>query len=289
MGIRTDLAMESAAEILSECNISGIENRTRRIDELDLEITDINITTPQAALRVGRPQGRYITVRASDGTFDHFSPCFEKRCEVIAEQIRLLAGNAERVLAAGLGNRDITPDAVGPLCADRIFATRHIKKYASEIDSSDLTEMSVIQPGVMGKTGIEASEQVKATVDSIKPAAVIAVDALACSEIDNLGCTIQMCDTGISPGSGVQNSRKELSESTLGVPCIAIGVPMVIDLSTAAEKMFSASANEKAARMTVTPRNVDKLAANCAEYISLSIDLAFQKSLTAEELRSLTQ
>lgn len=289
MSIRTDLAVESARQLSLTQDIEGISRSISINEETQMEITDISIETAEAAKLIGKPQGRYITLKALDGSFDNFSACFEKRAEIIAEQLRKLCKGSERVLVVGLGNRMITPDSVGPLCADRIFATRHIKKYAHEIDSSNLSEVSVIETGVLGQTGIEASEQVKAVCGEISPEIVVAVDALACSELSHLGCTVQLCNTGISPGSGVEKARKELSRSTLGVTCIAVGVPMVIDLSTAAEKIFGMEAPDGTGGMTVTPRNVDKLAENAAEYISLGINLAFQKSLTAEELRSLTE
>ena len=132
-------------------------------------------------------------------------------------------------LVAGLGNQSITPDAIGPLCAQRVFATRHIRQLGNELDMGELTEVSVIRPGVLGQTGIEASDLVKAACSRIDADTVIAVDALACSETHNLGRTIQLTDTGISPGSGVANSRKELSRRTLGADCIAVGIPTVTD------------------------------------------------------------
>lgn len=288
MSIRTDLAVESARQISLTRDIEGIERHISIDEESQLEITDITINTLDAAQIIGKPQGRYITLKSLDGPLDSFSPHFEKRAEIIAQQIRKLDEKAQSVLVAGLGNRAITPDAIGPLCSEKIFATRHIKMYAQEIDSSDLTELSVIETGVLGQTGVEASEQVKAVADRISPELVVAVDALACSEPEHIGCTVQLCNTGISPGSGVENARKELSRSTLGVTCIAVGVPTVIDLSTAAEKMFGQSAPQGTTGMTVTPRNVDKLVKNAAEYIAMGINLAFQHCLTAEDLRSLT-
>lgn len=287
MSIRTDLAVESARQISLTQDVEGIDRHISIDDEAQLEITDITINTADAAEIIGKPQGRYITIKALDGSLDKFSPHFEKRADIIAQQIKKLDENSKSVLVAGLGNRAITPDAIGPLCAEKIFATRHIKMYAQEIDSSDLTELSVIETGVLGQTGVEASEQVKAVADRISPEVVVAVDALACSEPEHIGCTVQLCNTGISPGSGVENARKELSRATLGVTCIAVGVPTVIDLSTAAEKMFNQTAPQGTKGFTVTPRDVDKLVKNAAEYIALGINLAFQPDLSAEDLRSL--
>ena len=146
----------------------------------------------------------------------------------------------------------------------------------------------MIQTGVLGSTGIESSEQVKAIAERVRPQAVIAVDALACSELSNLGRTIQLCDTGISPGSGVENARKELSLSTLGVKCIAIGVPTVIDLCTAAQHIFGQTAPESSENIMVAPKTADKLSENCADLIAMGINRAVHPALSQEDIRSLT-
>ena len=191
-------------------------------------------------------------------------------------------------MAVGLGNYALTSDAVGPLTAEKIFATRHIKSLAKEIDTDDLGEVTVIQTGVLGNTGIESSEQVKAIAERVRPQAVIAVDALACSELSNLGRTIQLCDTGISPGSGVENARKELSFSTLGVKCIAMGVPTVIDLCTAAQHIFGQAAPESSENIMVDPKTADKLSENCAKLIAMGINRAVHPALSQEDIQSLT-
>lgn len=238
MSIRTDMAAESFSQAGGAEKLQGVKVKNKVIESARLEVTDITIETQEAAEKLGRPVGRYITLTATDSTFDMYSDSFRERAEVIAKAIRELCGGCERFLAVGLGNYALTSDAVGPLTAEKIFATRHIKSLAKEIDTDDLGEVTVIQTGVLGNTGIESSEQVKAIAERVTPQAIIAVDALACSELSNLGRTIQLCNTGISPGSGVENARKELSLSTLGVKCIAIGVPTVIDLCTAAQHIF---------------------------------------------------
>lgn len=287
MSARTDLAVETARRLSLTKDLEGVNRNIDICAEADAEIADITIETEKAAKLIGRPKGRYITVKALDGTFDNYCECFEKRIKLIARQIKVLCKDAKSILVVGLGNRNITADAVGSLCIDKIFATRHIKKYSREIDHSELTELAAIETGVLGRTGIESGEQVKAICDTVRPDAVIAVDALACWELDHLGRTIQLCDTGISPGSGVENARKELSRATLGVTCIAIGVPMVVDLSSAAEMIFDRSAPENSIGMTVTPGNVDRLASNAAEYIAMAINQAFQPTLSPENIHSL--
>lgn len=287
MDIRTDLAVEMAGTLSQAEQLSGIKKEVRIEKDCDAKITDITILTDSASEKIGRPKGRYITIKALDGTLDSFSPCFDKRCQLIADLLKQLSGEPSSVLVAGLGNRRITADSLGPLCSDRIFATRHIKKYAHELDCHQLTELSVIETGVMGQTGVESAEQVRAICGAIRPELVVAVDALACWELDHLGRTIQLSSTGISPGSGVANDRSELSPSSLGIDCIAIGVPMVIDLSAAARRLFSSPVPTGAQGMTVTPGCADRLSSNCAEYIAMGINLAYQPSLTLPEIKSL--
>ena len=284
---RTDLAVESARRLSLSRDLEGITRKIDILTDSQLEIADITIETSDAARELCRPKGRYVTLKAIDGSFEDYCPCRDERVRTIAETLRTLAGGAERVLVAGLGNRHLTADALGPLTVDGIFATRHIKRLSDGTDLGDLAEVSAMETGVLGQTGIESSEQIKAVCETVRPDLVIAVDSLACWDLGHLGRTIQLCDTGISPGSGVENARKELSRATLGVTCIAIGVPMVVDLASAAEMIFGRPAPEGSERMTVTPGGIDRLVTSAAAYISEGINLAFQKGLTAEELRSL--
>ena len=286
MSIRTDMAAESFSQAGGVEKLQGVKVKNKVIENARLEVTDITIETQEASEKLGRPVGRY-TLTATDSTFDMYSDSFRERAEVIAKAIGELCGECERFLAVGLGNYALTSDAVGPLTAEKIFATRHIKSLAKEIDTDDLGEVTVIQTGVLGNTGIESSEQVKAIAERVTPQAVIAVDALACSELSNLGRTIQLCDTGISPGSGVENARKELSLSTLGVKCIAIGVPTVIDLCTAAQHIFGQTAPESSENIMVAPRTADKLSENCAKLIAMGINRAVHPALSQEDIQNL--
>lgn len=288
MSIRTDMAAESFSQAGGAEKLQGVKVKNKVIENARLKVTDITIETQKAAEKLGRPVGRYITLTATDSTFDMYSDSFRERAEVIAKAIKELCGECERFLAVGLGNYALTSDAVGPLTAEKIFATRHIKSLAKEIDTDDLGEVTVIQTGVLGNTGIESSEQVKAIAERVTPQAVIAVDALACSELTNLGRTIQLCNTGISPGSGVENARKELSLSTLGVKCIAIGVPTVIDLCTAAQHIFGQAAPESSENIMVAPKTADKLSENCAKLIAMGINRAVHPALSQEDIQSLT-
>lgn len=274
MTIRTDLAAEAVMQA-EDISLGGVSTQVVTDEQAALEIQRIRVFTQEAAKALGKPVGRYVTVRLTDGMIDAYSEQAKLRTKLIAREIKALCGGKGGVLVAGLGNRDITPDAVGPLCADRVFATRHIAQLAGEIDMDGLSEVSVIQTGVLGRTGIESSDMVKAVCERVSAKTVIAVDALACAETENLGRTIQLTDTGISPGSGVANARRELSARTLGAECVAVGIPTVIDFGADGEVMM------------VTPRNIDKLVQNAAEYIAMAINLALHPQLSYDELMSL--
>ena len=274
--IRTDIASESIARA-ADAQIGGVSAQTVYNKQANVKAERVHIFTEEAARALGKPVGRYVTLTFTDGTLDAYSEFARRRAEMIAQEIAGLMDISGTTLTVGLGNRDITPDAVGPLCADRIFATRHIKTLAPELDSGELNEVCALQTGVLGQTGIESGDMVKAVCSLIKADTVIAVDALACARPETLGTTIQLTDTGISPGSGVANSRKELSQRTLGVHCIAIGIPTVIDYTANGQTMM------------LTPRNIDALVRNGADYISSGINLALQPSLCYDELDSLTQ
>ena len=183
------------------------------------------------------------------------------------------------ILAAGLGNSDITPDALGPAAARRIFATRHIPPALSKTTGlENLRQVAVIAPGVLGQTGIEAGELIKAAADRIKPDAVIVIDALAAKSPNRLFKTVQICNTGISPGSGVKNSRKEISEKTVGVPVIALGVPTVIDTDTLIEEITGVAPAQKSG-MFVTPKEVDMLTVRLSEILGEALNMLLQPEI----------
>ncbi len=273
---RTDLALERANSIKSEAPLpDGINVSSKKTS--CFEITDVSVTTDTASEKIDKPKGRYITLETSS-RLDMRPQNFEQSAIDLAEEICSLMKSPESVLVVGLGNEEITPDSLGPRVISHIFSTRHIKTNAPTLFSSDLGEVCAISPGVMGQTGIEVGELIKSVCESVKPSLVIAVDALACSELSHLGKTVQLTDTGISPGSGVLNSRKELSLSTLGIPCIAVGVPTIADLST----------NAQNGPLMVTPRSVDKLISCSAQLISSALNLALHPGLNLEEIISLT-
>lgn len=273
---RTDLALESAQAISTDGSLpEGIEVDSKKTS--CFEVTSVCVKTEEAAEKIGKPVGRYVTLETGS-RLERRPENPEQSAYDLAEEILAVSKEPKSVLVVGLGNEEITPDSLGPRVCSHIFATRHIKSNAPELMSDDLGEVCAISPGVMGQTGIEAGELIKTVCESVKPSLVIAVDALACSDISRLGKTIQLTDTGISPGSGVLNSRKELSKATLGVPCLAIGVPTIADLGVKSE----------GEPMMVTPRTVDKLISCSAQLIAAGINLALHRGMTFDEIVSLT-
>lgn len=282
MSIRTDLAVE----ITENNNYKGVTSK--KSTKSDLTVTEIEIISEEAARQIGKPKGKYITL-TSDTTLNTHSDQFYERARVLSEVITELINGAENILVVGLGNREITPDRLGVDTSEHIFATRHIHNLAPDLVTENMSKVSVLSPGVMGETGIETAEAVGAIVKSVSPDAVIAVDSLACAELDNLAKTIQLTDTGISPGSGVQNSRAELSKSTLGVPTIAIGVPTVVDMQTIAEHIFKQKADKSYRSLSVAPKDIDRIISRASKLISSGINLALFPSLTLEEINSLVE
>ncbi len=279
MSVRTDLAVECLDENPDKLP-RGIKRKIRKSSAC--EITEIIVEDDIGSAYIGKEKGRYVTIE-TDRLSAHPED-FEEQAENVSDEIKRLLGECEKVLVAGLGNRSITPDALGPLCASQIIATRHLGNVKG---LPELSEVTVLSPGVMGQTGVEAAEQLAALCEKLRPTAVIAIDALACSEISRLGTTVQITDTGISPGSGVQNRRKELSRNTLGAKVIAIGVPTVIDLHTAAENLTGKAPEKDYPNMMITPRDIDELIKRTAKLIAFAVNRALQKNLTPSEIMSL--
>lgn len=281
--VRTDLALEQAAALTKQNDIP-IVRRGRAFS-----VSEIHITDETQGARIGRGLGRYVTLECEK--LSHHSPQFRAQVEELAEELGRFLPEGD-ALVVGLGNQDITPDALGPAVAGKILATRHLRRELAENDPEldflrGLRPVSVLANGVLGQTGIEAAELAAALRDTVRPSAVIAVDALACSDLSRLGNTIQIADAGISPGSGVQNSRRELSRSTLGVPVIAIGVPTVVDMHTIV-RCYDAKPDAAMPNMMVTPRDIDKLIENAARLIGCALNLALQPTMRFEDVEGLS-
>lgn len=286
MDFRTDLALERRESFGDEMP-EGVTCTVR--EEEDMKITRIRVENAAGERAIGKPVGAYITVEVPP--FKRNAQMSDEAVEGMAELLRSLLPKEGTVLVAGLGNREITPDALGPWTADWIFATRHIEKeLANAAGLGNLRPVVSLIPGVLGKTGMETSEILRGTVRSVQPSAVITVDALAARRLSRLGCTIQMSDSGVTPGSGVGNARTELSSASLGVPVIAIGVPTVVDAATLVTELVG-EADEAVLRegadMMITPKEVDLVVERAAKLISLVINKALQPSLTTQEILTL--
>jgi spore protease len=282
MKIRTDLAVESTAKVgLSERGIRKISRgNTFRITEIIID-NDSHINT------IGKGMGRYITLEGHSLSF--FSDDYEDMVLELSHELKSLIPDGE-IIVVGLGNNDITPDALGPRTAARVLATRHLRDELAHEEEDILTSLrrvSVFAGGVLGQTGIETAEMVHALCKELNPCAIIAVDALACSDISRLGTTIQLSDTGISPGSGVSNARKELSRKLFGIPVIAVGVPTVVDMHTIVRNFTDAPLDDDIPNMMVTPRDIDRLTERASQLIAYGINLALHPKLTLDDVRGL--
>lgn len=282
---RTDLAVEMLKNAPSIPN--GVTNR--EIYHGDICVAHTVIHDKGGATFMGKPIGDYITVTLPDN-IESIADTADAE-SVIAEQINsLLPKNTKSVLVLGLGNRDITPDALGPKTAECILATRHISEaLANEIGLSNLKSVAVISPGVLGQTGIETGEILSAVVKKINPSAVIVIDALAAKSVKRLGVTVQLSNTGITPGAGVGNARQEINEQTLGVPVIAIGIPTVVEAATLIYDLTEKEQNGATdfGKMIVTPREIDTIITHSARLLGFSLNRALQPEIDSEILRAL--
>lgn len=282
MDIRTDLAVERLSGSIED--EKGIHRTTRG---KAFTITEIVIDDDSHLDTIGKGKGRYITLEGN--SLSRYCDDYELMTEELAQELSRLIPDGE-ILVVGLGNNDITPDALGPQAAAKVLATRHLR---DELDSDEekfltsLRRVSVFAGGVLGQTGIETAEIVRAICRELKPNGIIAVDALACSDTSRLGTTIQLSDSGISPGSGVSNTRRELSENQFGIPVIAVGVPTVVDMHTIVRSLTGTELNRDIPNMMVTPRDIDRLTERASQLIAFGINLALHPKLTFEDVRGL--
>ena len=232
---KTDLAIERH-DIYRKANgieneIDGIKAEEKQINDL-LKITRVEVTSKEGEKAIGKPIGNYITIDVKDlkiATEDEI----QNAANILSNEISNLISNHieknEEILVIGLGNLYVTPDSLGPKVIKDIDVTRHLIKYMPQYIEDGTRVVSAISPGVLGTTGIETIEIIKGIVENIKPKLLIVVDALASRSLERISSSIQISDTGIVPGAGVENKRKEINENTLGIPVIAIGIPTVVE------------------------------------------------------------
>ncbi len=279
LNCRTDMALE-AFKLWQQSENSGEKIKGVKVrDELinDVKIHSVEILDEHGAAALGKSVGKYYTVEL-ERHFERGSEFFPAVATALSKLIRrcLPTNDCSSFLIAALGNPDITPDALGSLAASNILVTRHLKQHSHD-DFIAFASTSLCRTGVLGTTGIESAVQIKMLCECLKPDCVIAIDALAGADISRVCTTIQIADSGISPGSGVGNSREMLSEENLGVPVIAIGMPTVIDAS-----FFSgASALES---MFVTPRSIDSVVRSAGRLIGYGINLALHRGLSISDI-----
>lgn len=291
---RTDLALEARECIQKKDaeHIKGILLEEYDVTE-EIHISKVEIRTKNAAKNMGKPMGNYITIEAKslqDADEDYHREVSEELAKIIR---KILPGvkDEKSILVVGLGNRDVTADALGPCTVDNLFITRHIiNEYGKQAYKvNKMHKISSLVPGVMAKTGMETIEIVKGVIKESQPDIVIVIDALAARSVKRLNRTIQVTDTGIHPGSGVGNHRKGLTQDNLGVPVIAIGIPMVVDAGTIVIDAIENISGEYIEflrnnldnhlnNMYVTTKNIDettkRLSFTLAEAINIALDMS---------------
>ena len=301
--IKTDLALEARESFPDDdVEIKGVTLDEDFDEENNIRITTVVIKDEAGAKAMQKPMGTYITIEApdmKDSSEDYNKPVSEH----VEKVLKKLAGNllGGEVLVVGLGNREVTPDALGPYVVDNLFVTRHlIREFGSEFkEKNKLGNVSAISPGVMAQTGMETLEIIKGIIKETDPKLIIVIDALASRSVRRLNTTIQLTDAGISPGSGVGNNRKALNEETLGVKVIAIGVPTVVDAGTIVAdtltkhmeengfgeedifKFISEVNGTQVYNMFVTPKNIDELVKQISYTISEALNSCFSGSVFA--------
>ncbi len=283
MDFRTDLALERR-ELLKDSVPQGVTSES--YEKNSIKFTKIKITDESGAKSIGKPVGSYVTAEIQ--FLVKGAVLEETTIEAIGNELRQLLPKKGEVLVVGLGNTDITPDAIGPTTVEMVLATRHITDELSKsIGLGNLRPVAGFIPGVLGKTGLETAESIKGIVKTINPSAVIVVDALAARRLGRLGTTIQMSDTGIIPGSGVGNARAAVNKESLGVPVISVGIPTVVDAQTLVndltddKKEVSRQENKE---MIITPREIDLVVDRASKIIAVSINKALQPHLTVDEI-----
>lgn len=288
MDFRTDLAIERS-EILDEAS-SKLVNKTE-YTKSNVTVTRMDIDNEETSKLLGKPQGTYITVQIKPLKKD--SEILDEKVDIIADELNSLLPKHGTILVAGLGNEDITPDALGPKSMDLILSTRHIKgEVARSIGLENLRSVAGIIPGVLGKTGIESGEIIKGVSKAINPCAVIIIDALAARNLNRLGNTVQISNTGIIPGSGVGNSRRGIDSSLVGTQVISIGIPTVVDAQTLASDLLNDDSllkniSPQAKTMMVTPREIDIMIERASRLVAMSINRALQTDMEIEDILSL--
>lgn len=289
MAFRTDLAVEAIENHKTAAALPHVRQSDRTLE--GFAVHEVRILSEDAAREIGKPQGRYLTLEL-DALIRREEDAFPRACKALSTLLRELLPrpNDGPVLIAGLGNRMITPDAIGPQTADHVIATRHLIAQSPAI-FADWRPVSALAPGVLGQTGVETGEVICGVLDRVRPAAVIAVDALAAGRLSRLLRTVQLADTGITPGAGVGNARAALNKETLGVPVIAVGVPTVVDGATLAHEISSQlgqpaceALDDLSQPVMITTRDIDREVADISRMIGYAVNMALHPHLSVADI-----
>ena len=295
LDFRTDMADERVKECEKEGKIEGVSSENINVND-KIKVTKVRVLNEQGKGKIGKEVGTYITIEIKEIEVINREE-LEKASKILSGQIQELIKPYKSILVVGLGNIDTTVDSIGPKVIKDLKITRHLKKYAPDLVDKNAKELSGIAPGVLGTTGIETQEILKGIVEKVNPDVIIAIDALISRDISRLFKTIQISNTGITPGAGLGNTRKEISEKTMGVPVIAIGVPTLVEAATIVadsielianqfeefEQLKNATKEDKYRLMkavlepskfnlTVTPKEVDDLVDNMKLIIAHGIN-----------------
>jgi len=282
MNFRSDLALECLSPITRQPGLAFCEEGHEGYNITRLEVLDQTGTKA-----IGKPVGLYITIELPP--LGEYADVYGPGMECAAAELRRLLPEDGLVLVVGLGNDSMTPDALGPYCCAQVLATRHISgELAKSAGLGRLRPVATLTPGVLGRTGMESGELIAAAVKRLKPAVLFTIDALAARSSTRLGCTIQMSNSGITPGSGVGNARLELSQNTLGVPVLALGVPTVVDAATLVTELAKVDTlPPESKQMMVTPREVDLLVERASKLCAMAINRATQPHIAVEDFLAL--
>ena len=289
MAFRTDLAVEAIENHKTAAALPHVRQSDRTLE--GFAVHEVRILSEDAAREIGKPQGRYLTLEL-DALIRREEDAFPRACKALSTLLRELLPhpNDGPVLIAGLGNRMITPDAIGPQTADHVIATRHLVAQSPAI-FADWRPVSALAPGVLGQTGVETGEVICGVLDRVRPAAVSAVDALAAGRLSRLLRTVQLADTGITPGAGVGNARAALNKETLGVPVIAVGVPTVVDGATLAHEISSQlgqpaceALDDLSQPVMITTRDIDREVADISRMIGYAVNMALHPHLSVADI-----
>lgn len=317
--IRTDLAIEAREFYNKQENRGDIPGVEVDVDKQeDVTITRVKVVEEVGARMIGKPRGNYITLEVPK-LKDNDKDLQDEVGRILAKEVGSIVklNDQSVILVVGLGNWNVTPDALGPRVIEHLLVTRHIKEYIPDQIDEGVRSVCAVAPGVLGITGIETSEIIRGIVDRVKPDLVIAIDALASRKMERVSTTIQLADTGINPGSGVGNNRKELSRESMGVPVVAVGVPTVVDAATMASdtidmvidslidespkngefynmlkdmdrtekyKLINEVISPFVGNLVVTPKEIDRLIDDVAIIIANGLNLALHPSIGPEDI-----